>query len=357
MVLSGAPASRSAVSSSHGAASIFRPGGTADLITDSPQRRPLPHVAISPIFELGDKKLVMRYEPVVSVVLPICNGESHLESALESLLGQTLEEIEIIAVDDASTDGTPDVLRDYSKRDERLRVVSLAHETGASATCNRGLQAARGMFVAWARPGDISESTRLEVEVRYLKERPRIGLCGSHMVSLENPSDRYTCPENPDFVQARLLFLPSVFLQSAMCRREVMEQYGLLLAPRCTSSAEYEMLLRCTEVAQVGNVAQALVQFRDDPIPRTASQEMLHVRRTAFEKSFGALDGCEAELLTSLVQLSPMTPSEIGEFQSWVEKLERINNVRKTYNRTFFRMASSEAVDLLWSHCARAMAA
>lgn len=79
----------------------------------------------------------------VSVIMPVYNAGVYLKPALESLLEQTLKEIEIIAVDDGSTDGSGQLLAEYAARDKRLQIISLKR-SGAAAARNRGIEAARG---------------------------------------------------------------------------------------------------------------------------------------------------------------------------------------------------------------------
>lgn len=99
--------------------------------------------------------------PRVSVVLPVCNVEQHLGRCLDSVLGQTLKEIEIIAVDDGSTDGSPAILDEYALRDPRLKIIR-QQNAGAGAARNAGLDAATGRWVFFHDPDDWSDPRMLE---------------------------------------------------------------------------------------------------------------------------------------------------------------------------------------------------
>lgn len=91
----------------------------------------------------------------VSVIMPVYNAGVYLKPALESLLEQTLKEIEIIAVDDGSTDGSGQLLAEYAARDKRLKVISLKR-SGAAAARNRGIEAACGKWLWFADADDIA---------------------------------------------------------------------------------------------------------------------------------------------------------------------------------------------------------
>lgn len=92
--------------------------------------------------------------PEISVVIPVYNAEEHLEQCLESLVSQTLKEIEIICVDDGSTDGSAAILADYVQRDGRFIVVRQQNR-GAGMARNKGLEVARGEYVIFLDADDF----------------------------------------------------------------------------------------------------------------------------------------------------------------------------------------------------------
>ena len=95
-------------------------------------------------------------EPKVSVIVPVYNTEAYLEKCLQSLLGQTLEELEIIAIDDGSTDGSLGILRKYETRfPERLRVLT-QENSGQAVARNRGLWVSRGEYIGFLDSDDFA---------------------------------------------------------------------------------------------------------------------------------------------------------------------------------------------------------
>lgn len=95
----------------------------------------------------------MSEAPLVSVVVPVYNAEPYLRECLDSLFGQTLKEIEIIAVDDGSTDGSGKILDEFAARDRRLKVIH-QENAGVSAARNRGIKAARGRYLTFVDADD-----------------------------------------------------------------------------------------------------------------------------------------------------------------------------------------------------------
>lgn len=104
-------------------------------------------------------------EPKVSVILPCYNCEKYLGKCLESILGQTLKDLEVICVDDGSTDSTLEILRSFEAADSRVRVMTQPNG-GAGAARNNGLRQARGEYLSFLDSDDFFEPNMLEEAVR-----------------------------------------------------------------------------------------------------------------------------------------------------------------------------------------------
>jgi len=106
--------------------------------------------------------------PRVSVLVPIYNVERYLPECLDSLLAQSLKDIQIICINDGSTDGSPDILRDYAARDARIEVIDKAN-SGYGASMNRGLQAARGEYVGIVESDDYASPDMFQAMYRFAR--------------------------------------------------------------------------------------------------------------------------------------------------------------------------------------------
>ena len=124
--------------------------------------------------------------PAISVLLPVWNGlrngsEMFLKMAVESILDQTFPDFEFIIVDDGSTDGTPEVLRRYASSDKRIKVIRMPSNGGIVSALNRGLAECKAPYVARQDADDISTVTRLEVQKKFMDDRPQTAMCGTAM--------------------------------------------------------------------------------------------------------------------------------------------------------------------------------
>jgi glycosyltransferase involved in cell wall biosynthesis len=115
--------------------------------------------------------------PAVSVLLPCYNAAGTLGEALESLAGQTSQDFEVVSVDDGSEDGTPDLLRAWTERDGRFRVLRQAHG-GIISALNAGLQACRAPYIARLDADDRAHPERLKKQAAYLDAHPEAAVVG-----------------------------------------------------------------------------------------------------------------------------------------------------------------------------------
>ena len=100
--------------------------------------------------------------PLVSVGVPVYNGERYLRSCLDALLAQTLEDFELIVSDNASTDSTPEICREYAERDPRVRLIRSETNRGASWNHSEVARHARAPYFKWAASDDLCKPEFLE---------------------------------------------------------------------------------------------------------------------------------------------------------------------------------------------------
>lgn len=128
--------------------------------------------------------------PFVSVIIPVYNAEKYLRECLDSVVNQTLRDIEIICVDDGSTDSSPAVLAEYAERDPRVRVVTQENR-GVGPARNAGIRAARGEFVAFLDPDDLLPDASVYEALYFYAKENRVRVCGGGVCSLANDGKRY----------------------------------------------------------------------------------------------------------------------------------------------------------------------
>jgi glycosyltransferase involved in cell wall biosynthesis len=116
--------------------------------------------------------------PKVSVFMPCYNAAATLNETMESIARQTLADFELVAVDDGSSDGTPDILRAWAARDQRFRVLTRPHG-GVIAAANAALEACCAPYLARVDADDVSAPDRLAQQANYLDRHPRVSVVSS----------------------------------------------------------------------------------------------------------------------------------------------------------------------------------
>jgi len=122
-------------------------------------------------------------KPLVSCIVPVFNGERYLAEALDSILAQTWRPLEVIVVDDDSTDGSAAVVAKY---DAQVSYVYQAN-AGPAAARNRGLDAAAGAFIAFLDADDLWREDKLDRQMARFEARPGLDLCIAHLENFWTP--------------------------------------------------------------------------------------------------------------------------------------------------------------------------
>ena len=125
-------------------------------------------------------------EPLVSVGVPVYNGEAFLEHAIQCTLGQTLDDLELILCDNASSDRTAEICRDYAARDPRVRYFRNPRNLGAAANYNLAFSHARGRYFKWLAHDDGMRPSYLAKTSRVLEERPEAVLCNTVVTYIDS---------------------------------------------------------------------------------------------------------------------------------------------------------------------------
>lgn len=207
-------------------------------------------------------------EPLVSVVLPVYNAARTLPEAIESILPQTADDFELIAVDDGSTDNSLAILERYARDDARVCVTGRPHEGIVSALC-AGCGQARGTFVARMDADDIAEPTRLERQLQAFEGDPNLALCGTQVAmvgSVGEGRSRYADWLNNltthEAIYRERFIECGIAHPAFMMRRACYEQVG---GYRDAPWAEdYDLFLRIAEAGgRFTNVDAPLMRWRE----------------------------------------------------------------------------------------------
>jgi len=247
--------------------------------------------------------------PRVSVLIGCWNNAETLPRAIDSILSQTLERLELIVVDDGSTDSTPELVAGVE--DPRLRYLQLEHR-GIAPSLNRGLREARAPVVAIQDADDWSLPRRLERELELLERLPEVAVVGCRMREV-GPSGEELRPRTSfaaGIVNEKLLRFNPVPNTSAAFRREPVLQLGGY-DPRYRYATEYDLWLRVAERHEVFALDEVLAVRLMGTANVAATRERAQLRETiriqaAALRRRRTLRGASGLLLPTLSLVTPL---------------------------------------------------
>ncbi|WP_289020808.1 glycosyltransferase [Desulfobacter postgatei] len=201
--------------------------------------------------------------PLISVIMGVYNGEKYVSRAVESILNQTYKNFEFIIINDGSTDNTKKILESYS--DQRIRLFH-QENIGLTKTLNKGLEKARGEFIARQDADDISHRSRLERQVRYLERRPDINLAGTHINFIDKNGKRFSTwrpPETHSDILNALTRYNCFCHGSVIFRKSCLEKTGPY-NEFFLYTQDYDLWCRIAECFKVTNIPEVLYDFRKE---------------------------------------------------------------------------------------------
>lgn len=166
-----------------------------------------------------DSIMVTSSAPRITVLMPVYNAERYLRTAIDSILGQTFSDFELLIVDDGSDDGSTAIVSSYT--DERIRLIRNECNLGLIATLNKGVQAARGQYVARMDADDISLPTRLERQMAYLERHREVSVVGSDFQRIDE-NDRILSTERRETKDFMVSFRMYTEAYNPFCHPAVM---------------------------------------------------------------------------------------------------------------------------------------
>lgn len=277
--------------------------------------------------------------PLVSVILPVHNGEMYVGQAIQSILDQTYKNIELLILISATTnEESLNIIKSFT--DDRIRRIMRKPNDNLPMGLNLGIREAKGKYIARMDNDDISLPQRIETQVAFMELHPDIGMSGTWYRSFGTGgtfvNKLYT---DSDDIKASLLFNTSFCHPTMIFRRNVLEQFNLRYNETLSWGEDYEFWSRCVDHFPVANIDKILLMYRvhkqsaSNVFKQQTSNTAFNVREKLLRKI--GLDPSLDEIRLHN-SLKPTDNESIDSFldreESWLIKIIRTNDISHVHN-------------------------
>lgn len=297
--------------------------------------------------------MISMKPPLISVIMSVYNGAPFLSEAIGSILNQTIEDFEFLIIDDASTDESAEVIKNF--KDKRIKFIQNGTNLGLTRSLNKGLKAAQGKYIARMDADDISFLVRFEKQLEVFKNDPDVILCGTGCQVFGNEERIERVPSDSEEIKCRLLFgnvfvHPSVMLRKASCFENQIfynENFNFV--------EDYEMWTRISFEGRMVNISEPLIYYRNHDAQKTA--EYNNLRRDKVKKEIVQilshqlkrmkLNFSESDLELHLKLCS--LPFELStgcfnlqQIEEWMERIQSANQKNRVFPESLLMQIMSE---------------
>ena len=281
--------------------------------------------------------------PTISVLMPAFNCEQHIREAIESILGQSFGDFELLVVDDHSSDSTAAIVREVSHGDARVRMLLNEGAKGIVGALNTGLARARGAYVARMDADDISLPTRIQMQHDFLEAHRDVAVCGTNMELFGAQEFVWRLPQDHEAIRAGLIFTVFIAHATVMMRRAVIEEHNYRCDADYGYAEDYELWSRLSERHRFANIPDVLYRYRkygaDDPSREETRSRSAHRVRLRLLGALGIVPTPEESDLHRQIGDYCYTPSEslARRADRWLDRILEANQRSRVFDQRALR--------------------
>lgn len=274
--------------------------------------------------------------PLVSVLMPCYNVERYVEESLNSILGQTYSNLEIIVIDDCSTDKTLAILEKMAERDQRIKIYRNETNLKLIATLNKGIDLCNGKYIARMDADDIALPERLKKEVDFLEQHPDYDIVSTMFYTFHEGKKKqhlYINPERYEEIQAFILFKSCVCHPAVMIRRAMFQNLDLKFEEKYLHVEDYALWSKAVYKTKIANINEPLLLYRVHKAQISSLYEQkqrenkievfkIHCRHLGLDSSPDFMD-----VYASVAESVPLYPTfeYLSQCESFMKKLIALN--------------------------------
>jgi len=197
---------------------------------------------------------------LVSIITSVYNCQKYIGEMIESVINQTMQEWEMILIDDASTDSTWEEIQKY--RDDRIITLRNPQNQGLTKNLNQALSVCRGKYVVRIDGDDIACRDRLEKQVRFMEENPEVVLSGGWMQAFGDAHDTYRSSKDDEVLKVNLLFNAVMYHPTFIIRRDSLLEYNIFYDESLKYAQDYNLEWRLSKYGKLANITDIVTKYR-----------------------------------------------------------------------------------------------
>ena len=201
---------------------------------------------------------------MISVVMPVYNGESHLKEAIDSILNQTYTDFELLIINDGSTDRSEEIILSYN--DNRIKYILNEANLGIVKTLNKGIELSTLKYIARMDADDISMPHRFERQVAYMEANPGIVACGSNILKFYNDDINQTNSSNiyieDKELKVRSIFYTAFWHPTMMLQTKVLKDHQLRYRLDFKYAQDKAFWIHISKHGALTNINEPLLYYR-----------------------------------------------------------------------------------------------
>jgi len=292
-------------------------------------------------------------KPLVSVLIPCYNVEKYVEESIDSILNQTYTQLEIIAINDCSTDRTGEKLRSLAEKDHRISIVDNSENLKLIKTLNKGIKLCNGEYIARMDADDIALPTRIEKEVDFLEKNKDHDIVSTLFYAFrsENPKrrDLHHSPLTDGELKAFILFKSGICHPAVMIRKRIFSELDLSFEQEYLHVEDYALWSKAIYKTKLANIGEPLLLYRihqhqvsslyeDIQIENKKKVFKIHCRHLGLPQDESFID-----VYASVAECVPLYSSieYLDKCEAFMLKLININKEKQFCNMPFLKQMLS----------------
>ena len=278
--------------------------------------------------------------PEISVVMAVYNGERYLKDTMDSILSQSFSSFELIVINDASTDSTPELLQEYAASDDRVKVYTNATNLRLANSLNRGIELAGGKYILRMDADDICLKDRFEKQYRYMETHPEVDLSYCKFFAMyENKLIPCGLSRKCDYdsIKAMFLFFDPVLHPGVIVKSSVMKKYRYDPLHTCSEDLDLwtRMLVDGVKMTSSGDFLMLYRIHASSITAKTKDKQALEVlesEKIFYQNTLFSLSDEEAEFFTHYVYFRDQF--DMQKLYHFYRKIVKANRKTKAFSKS-----------------------